>query len=544
VKQFLLFIFLLPLFIKAQITIDPCGLQIIQPANGMGAIVPGNYHIIEIDSFGTYNRVWDDMGDTIHLNYLQTTCFRNNNEILAFFRQIIFNFSAETYFFDSIAYSLPGMVWTARDYGGHGYWGIAGGSGGVIGPSGPTGATGTNGTNGVTGATGASGLNWRGAWINSVNYYPNDGVTDVGGAYIATQFNFGAQPSITPLAWSLFAENGATGVTGPTGADGTTGPTGADGQQGITGATGLQGVSGIQGATGAGGVTGVQGITGPVGPTGATGGNGTTGQTGPTGANGAIGATGATGVQGVTGNAGATGATGVQGQTGAPGNQGVTGVTGSAGANGSTGSQGATGPTGAVGATGTFSIPIPALLAGSYSPVIDSAGVIVADSNATIIKKGTSFPSSPATNQIFFRTDRGLMYFYNGTYWLTTEEYPASLPLGATLQGTSTVEYLIWTTDLGVNGAYITRVACYTQTTQSAGNYVTWTLYSASPTSSFTSYGSFSTSGDVSNNLTAHSITVNTVLHSGDPQYQIYGAKTGSPTAINIFGTVFYRLIG
>jgi hypothetical protein len=36
---------------------------------------------------------------------------------------------------------------------------------------------------------------------------------------------------------------------------------------------------------------------------------------------------------------------------------------------------------------------------------------------------GTSFPGSPATNDRFYRTDRSLEYFYDGTRWLTTTLY-------------------------------------------------------------------------------------------------------------------------
>lgn len=35
--------------------------------------------------------------------------------------------------------------------------------------------------------------------------------------------------------------------------------------------------------------------------------------------------------------------------------------------------------------------------------------------------QGTSFPGSPATNELFFRTDLGLDFFYNGTRWLSVQ---------------------------------------------------------------------------------------------------------------------------
>ena len=43
---------------------------------------------------------------------------------------------------------------------------------------------------------------------------------------------------------------------------------------------------------------------------------------------------------------------------------------------------------------------------------------------------GTSFPGSPATNDAFFRTDRGLYYYYDGTRWLTVTLYREPNPFG------------------------------------------------------------------------------------------------------------------
>jgi hypothetical protein len=39
------------------------------------------------------------------------------------------------------------------------------------------------------------------------------------------------------------------------------------------------------------------------------------------------------------------------------------------------------------------------------------------------IPSGTSFPGSPTNNDLFYRTDRDLIYFYDGTRWLTTQMF-------------------------------------------------------------------------------------------------------------------------
>jgi hypothetical protein len=46
--------------------------------------------------------------------------------------------------------------------------------------------------------------------------------------------------------------------------------------------------------------------------------------------------------------------------------------------------------------------------------------------------EGTSFPGSPSTDDKFYRTDRNLLYFYDGTRWLTVQQYQIALtPLSA-----------------------------------------------------------------------------------------------------------------
>ena len=41
--------------------------------------------------------------------------------------------------------------------------------------------------------------------------------------------------------------------------------------------------------------------------------------------------------------------------------------------------------------------------------------------------EGTSFPGSPSTDDKFYRTDLNLLYFYDGTRWLTVEQYVIEL---------------------------------------------------------------------------------------------------------------------
>ena len=41
---------------------------------------------------------------------------------------------------------------------------------------------------------------------------------------------------------------------------------------------------------------------------------------------------------------------------------------------------------------------------------------------------GTSFPGSPSTNDLFFRTDLSYLFFYDGTRWLSQQQFVVSIP--------------------------------------------------------------------------------------------------------------------
>lgn len=53
--------------------------------------------------------------------------------------------------------------------------------------------------------------------------------------------------------------------------------------------------------------------------------------------------------------------------------------------------------------------------------------------------KGTSFPVSPSTNDLFYRTDRALEYYYDGTRWLTTFTIPVETQAFLSVNADTTV---------------------------------------------------------------------------------------------------------
>ena len=270
--------------------------------------------------------------------------------------------------------------------------GLTGSAGatGATGPQGPmglTGAQGPAGTNGTNGTNGTS-FTFRGTFHLGGSYNMNDVVADANGSsYIAITANNGpSDPANDPADWTLMAQAGAAGATGPagpTGSQGPAGPMGATGSQGPQGQTGATGATGPQGTTGATGPQGPQGTPGPIGLTGPQGPAGTNGTNGTsftfkgtfnlgqrysvndvvadangssyiaiTANNGSSDPAGDTTDWTLMAQAGAAGAAGPAGPAGSQGPTGPMGATGSQGPQGQTGATGATGPQGTTGATG------------------------------------------------------------------------------------------------------------------------------------------------------------------------------------------------
>jgi hypothetical protein len=229
---------------------------------------------------------------------------------------------------------------------------------GPIGPQGPTGANGTNGTNGA-------GFTFRNAFDPSAVYLVSDVVTFNGSSYIAIATNQGPNnptPDQDPAAWTLLAQEGASGpagAAGPAGTTGAAGPQGPVGALGLAGPQGLPGLSGPQGPAGTNGTNGIDGMSfnfrNAFDPTAAYAVNDVTTFTGSS----YIAIVANQGPNNITPDQNpatwsliARGGTGPAGPAGTQGPAGPAGIAGSPGAIGPIGPAGAPGPTGATGLQG------------------------------------------------------------------------------------------------------------------------------------------------------------------------------------------------
>lgn len=91
------------------------------------------------------------------------------------------------------------------------------GTQGSVGPQGPAGPTGPQGPAGPIGQAGPPGMNFRGPWLATTPYFTNDAVSFDGSTYLALTPNTGQQPDQSAAMWTVLAQAGSTGPTGPGG---------------------------------------------------------------------------------------------------------------------------------------------------------------------------------------------------------------------------------------------------------------------------------------------------------------------------------------
>lgn len=178
---------------------------------------------------------------------------------------------------------------------------------------------------------------------------------------------------------------------------------------------------------------------------------------------------------------------------------------------------------------------------------IGNAGAALSRINGAVAwNAGTAFPTA-ATGDRYFRTDRGREYYYDGTRWLTVQEFGATLSvLDALFPILTTANNSYAAIDQGENGAYATRAVLNTTSISNDGsNYHTVQIKSKVAAGTTTNLGSsFTTAADTASQAINHTVTINAVVGATDTQYLVTYTRTGSNASIYVAGTLFYRLIG
>jgi hypothetical protein len=159
------------------------------------------------------------------------------------------------------------------------------------------------------------------------------------------------------------------------------------------------------------------------------------------------------------------------------------------------------------------------------------------------VAEGTSFPGSPITGERYYRTDRHIEYFYDGTRWLSTQLLVMQLSPSDHLLPFTTTEAAFQGRTVPpfatLYGIYVEALTYTTIFTGGAGNWtVTITRSGSGGTAPLTTLSGI-TAG------TTARVSLNLVYNASDVGYFYYTVTENSGSASLYFmGALTYRLIG
>ena len=158
---------------------------------------------------------------------------------------------------------------------------------------------------------------------------------------------------------------------------------------------------------------------------------------------------------------------------------------------------------------------------------------------------GASFPTSPTTGFLFFRTDLGFLCYYDGTRWLTTHEYVLDADAAA-VPANNTAPYE-WQMRQDYN-PFFTRVTAtvIVATTNNGTNF--WTVRFRGlilDRSGATTIHDFTTAADSADGyLLKDAVPTGSQTPANDNTVQVFVTQTLAPGALTIVSaSVAYRLI-
>lgn len=169
------------------------------------------------------------------------------------------------------------------------------------------------------------------------------------------------------------------------------------------------------------------------------------------------------------------------------------------------------------------------------------SGDWIASPAAGGISSGTSFPGSPSSGDLFFRTDRNIVYFYNGTNWLSTFLLSIDM-IHAGSSITANTNFFINVPYRGTYSIWLERLDC-AMLRSGAGEFdivLTWQNSANSPTTITTLDGA----GDTSATWVNHSATIDSVLDSNARAFVLSVNEISGTSNVFASASLFYRLVG
>ncbi len=160
---------------------------------------------------------------------------------------------------------------------------------------------------------------------------------------------------------------------------------------------------------------------------------------------------------------------------------------------------------------------------------------------------GVSFPSDPADGQLFYRTDRRVIYEYDlaSTSWLGIDR--RFIPF----TGSSILEN---TTNTGTSGlmplwedTYVEMFVMFALcgSTLDGSHYYTATFYESPPTAAATALAAISNNGDTAGTNYVHTASIGLVIAAASfPLLQVALTKTSTPGTHNFSYGLVVRSVG
>lgn len=177
----------------------------------------------------------------------------------------------------------------------------------------------------------------------------------------------------------------------------------------------------------------------------------------------------------------------------------------------------------------------------------DSNTHVYEDPASSGIPTGTSMPGTPATNDLIFRTDLGLVFFYDGTRWLSLNQYidgfshvATDLPISSTQtvfrQGLAAAGVMaIWAETL--------RVSFFVTGGTALGASHKW-VCSLLTRPGGSTIATVNIDSGASDTWRVGSASIGAVVASTEFEMEVVATKTGTPGTLYHLPRLSYRLIG
>ena len=179
---------------------------------------------------------------------------------------------------------------------------------------------------------------------------------------------------------------------------------------------------------------------------------------------------------------------------------------------------------------------------------LDHTGLTGVGGGGGGISSGTSFPGTPSDNDLYYRTDRDLLYYYNlgATNWLTVNQFDTAVANKTAL--TATTVPAIYIPISGTYSLWITEWYIITNVggTNDGSKYWDLKLYKSDSAASTTLIGSgLTTSADTAGTWYNHVETIGAaVVPASFPLVRVDVTKVSTPGSLAWGMGYRFRLVG